>query len=288
MAAEETKKIKVVWIKADGVNAQQVPLPQLLNACANCLNKDFAGVKILEGKDAKPETLKKYIASAGLEPYGACPLARHVGLPWTLYTKPSAQPAGDASPTKDKPNMVAVHLALGLEKPAPPEGQGIAKGRALLVADDGADVTPEDLVKLLFFMGDLLMDTLGKVSGDEFETKMENMKLLWAFYGPGVHVQKCEALTRKVGPGPNDVKVFPLEELKKVRQQQEVQNFFRLPPGQMPQFMMQPYLQDVEFLNGLKDIVARKWKPPTEVGSGDDEVDALQEMSFEEFSAGAR
>ena len=61
-----------------------------------------------------------------------------------------------------------------------------------------------------------------------------------------------------------------------VRQQQEVQNFFRLPPGQMPQFMMQPYLQDVEFLNGLKDIVARKWKPPTEVGSGDDEVDALQ------------
>jgi len=113
--------------------------------------------------------------------------------------------------------MVAVHLALGLEKPAPPEGQGIAKGRALLVADDGADVTPEDLVKLLFFMGDLLMDTLGKVSGDEFETKMENMKLLWAFYGPGVHVQKCEALTRKVGPGPNDVKVFPLAELKKVR-----------------------------------------------------------------------
>lgn len=113
--------------------------------------------------------------------------------------------------------MVAVHLALGLEKPAPPEGQGIAKGRALLVADDGADVTPEDLVKLLFFMGDLLMDTLGKVEGDEFVTKMENMKLLWSFYGPGVHVQKCEALTRKIGPGPNDVKVFPLDELKKVR-----------------------------------------------------------------------
>lgn len=44
----------------------------------------------------------------------------------------------------------------------------------------------------------------------------------------------------------------------------------------MPQFMMQPYLQDVEFLNGLNDIVARKWKPPTDVGGDDDEVDALQ------------
>ena len=57
-----------------------MPLPQLLNACANCLNKDFAGVKILEGKDAKPETLKKYIASAGLEPTtllsGAAPLVQ--------------------------------------------------------------------------------------------------------------------------------------------------------------------------------------------------------------------
>ena len=39
---------------------------------------------------------------------------------------------------------------------------------------------------------------------------------------------------------------------------------------------MQPYLQDVEFLNGLNDIVARKWKPPTDVGGDDDEVDALQ------------
>ena len=36
---------------------------------------------------------------------------------------------------------------LGLEKPAPPEGQGIAKGRALLVADEG-DVTLEELVKV--------------------------------------------------------------------------------------------------------------------------------------------
>jgi len=284
-AAEETsKKIKVIWIKAEGVNANQVSLPQLLNACSNCLNPEFGGQRILEGKDAQPDKLKKYIASAGLEPYGECPLARHVGLPWTLYTKP--QPKAGEEPSKDKPNFVATNLGLGLEKPAPPAGQGIARGRALLVADEGADVALEDLVKLLFFMGDLMMDTLGKVSGEEFQRKKENMKILWTFYGPGRHVQQCEKLTQKVGPGPNDVKTFELDELKKARKQQEVQRLLGIPPNQMPQFLMQPYLQDPEFFRDLQAIVARKWRPPTEVGNGDDEVDALQEMSFEEFSRG--
>ena len=49
---------------------RQIPLPQLLNAAANCLNDKFAGTKILEGKDAQPEKLRKYIAAAGLKPFG--------------------------------------------------------------------------------------------------------------------------------------------------------------------------------------------------------------------------
>ena len=64
-------------------------------------------------------------------------------------------------------------------------------------------------------MGDLLMDTLGKVTGDELERKKENMKILWSFYGPGRHVQQCEKLTQKTGPGPNDIKTFELDELRK-------------------------------------------------------------------------
>ena len=37
-----------------------------------------------------------------------------------------------------------------------------------------------------------MMDTLGKFSESELDTKLENAKLLWSFYGPGLHVKNCE------------------------------------------------------------------------------------------------
>lgn len=49
-----------------------------------------------------------------------------------------------------------------------------------------SDVELEHIVKLAFFTRDLLSDTLGKYSGDALFQKLENAKVFWEYYGPGV------------------------------------------------------------------------------------------------------
>lgn len=283
-AAAGDQKIRVVWIKCEGANTTMQVMPaQLLNSCANSLQPNFQGPKILEGKDASPTVLRKYISSAGLEPFGTCPLARHVGVPLTLYTKPPVQ-AGQQ--TKDKPNPVALQLSLGIENPVPAP-PGICRGRALLVMEDGQggldSVDPELVVKLLFFQGDLMNDTIGHVTGEELATKLEDARFFWQFYGPGIHVKNCEVLEKRLPDG--KVKVFTKEELTAIKKQQDAANHLRLQPGQpIPAFLREPFLQDQEYWKELEAIVERGWRPPTDpAGDGDEQGEAEGLPSFEQF-----
>lgn len=288
-ASDAEPKVRVVWIKTEGVNTtMQAPLPALLNSCANSLQQDFHGPKILEGKDASPPKLRKYITSAGLEPFGTCPLARHLGLPLTLYAKP---PAEAGQPSKDKPNLVALHLSLGIRDARPPP-PGMVRGRALLVLEDpdsGAlhSVEPELVVKLLFFLGDLLSDTLGRATGAELERKLEDAKFFWQFYGPGVHVKNCEVLEKRLGPNPGQVQTYTKEDLLAVKKRQDAASHLRLNPGQpVPAFLMEPFLQDPAYWQQLEAIVERGWRPPTDpAGEEGDEAGADDELpSFEQFA----
>jgi len=140
------------------------------------------------------------------------------------------------------------------------------------------------LVKLLFFTGDLVKDTIGHFRGEELEAKLANAKLFFQFYGPARHVIKgmTELAIADPQKPSNPPQCFTAEQLKEqfvLHQQQQMQA--RMGGGgggrqqMVPGFMQERYMQDAPYLKQLKDVVLRGWQPPSaKVAVGDDETNS--------------
>jgi len=265
MAETGTKK-KVVWVFDKGVNRinNDRTLGELLNTCAGCLKpQEGNGTRILECKDAENTRLNQFIASSGLREV-RCPIAEHVGLPLKIFAK---APAGVGEEVKGEYNMVCMHLSKNLCDNTPAT---TIRGRVLLCLDEDMDLTLDLVVKLLFFLGDMLRDTVGVRPAKEIQPKLVDLPVLFFFYGPNKCVKNCDTLVMQTAEGP---KQFSVEQLKMMRMQQQrnQQMQISVPP------VLVPYFKDSKFMSEVEQIVHRGWTPPETSFGGISGEDSDQE-----------
>jgi hypothetical protein len=275
MVSFSQSKQKVIWTHDKGKNTitnDQV-FPDLLNiVAAHPANPDIKPRLLTEKDfDNKQKSIEEKLQSLTppLLPV-ECPLARELGLPLTVFAYAEAKPG--EPPSKGEPNMIASILTKRLRE----KTSRIIRGKALVAFTEpvpslGMDLHLPILVKLLFFTGDLVKDTIGHVFGPALEEKLANTMLFFQMYGPGRHVVKqMTALLVAPNPGQPPQEV-PVEALKQDFEMQQRRNQMAMRAQNMPNFMNLPYMRDGKFRKEIKDIVLRGWVPPTSVDGGDDE-----------------
>lgn len=145
------------------------------------------------------------------------------------------------------------------------------------------DLEQDLLVKLCFFAGDLLRDTIGHLKGEDLAKKLKFSGLFFHFYGPGRHVvkQMTELHVRDPKLGPNSpVQVLTIPILDQQFKAMQAQKMQQQRQQRMPVFMQEKYMQDKEYLGELQKIVLRGWKAPLS-SAVQDEDDSMNEASEE-------
>ncbi len=129
------------------------------------------------------------------------------------------------------------------------------------------------LTKLLFFSCDLYKDTIGFVKGDALEAKLENIQILFNYYGPGRNVIKqmthLSMRDPRAGPGA-PVQVVPVEALQEQFKKQQEEAMQRQRQQGLPQFMHEPYIRDRDYITSLKEVALRGWNPPSSTRESDE------------------
>eukprot|EP00615_Pteridomonas_danica_P005226 CAMPEP_0114351070 /NCGR_PEP_ID=MMETSP0101-20121206/16888_1 /TAXON_ID=38822 ORGANISM="Pteridomonas danica, Strain PT" /NCGR_SAMPLE_ID=MMETSP0101 /ASSEMBLY_ACC=CAM_ASM_000211 /LENGTH=256 /DNA_ID=CAMNT_0001490723 /DNA_START=114 /DNA_END=884 /DNA_ORIENTATION=- len=207
-----------------------------------------------------------------------CPIARVLGIPLTVYAYAEAKPG--ESPSKGDLNFVAMLLTRKLDG-----SQRTIRGKALVCIDQeiagnapNLDVEFDLIVKLLFFTGDLLKDTIGHIKGEELVKKLNTSRIFFQFYGPGRHVVKkmTELHVQDPSKGPQSpTQVLTLSMLEQQMKAIHAKNMQQQRQQRMPVFMQEKYMQDKEYLGELQKIVLRGWKAPSSTGhdeEGDDQT----------------
>lgn len=280
---EPVTKQKVIWLHDKGKNTipREEMLGDLLNAVAGWNNPNVKP-QLMTVKDFSSPTMtiveKLAALTPSLEPL-PCPLARLLGIPLTLYAYPEAK-AGQP-PNKGDLNMIAMLLTRRTE-------DGVSRpirGKALVCLEDSTaapgrlDLPPDLLVKLLFFAGDLVRDTIGHLAGAELDAALSNAKVFFQFYGPGRHVRDQMTnlclMDAKAGPGAPPAQIIPVAQLKQQLAAQDMQKMAQQRSQNLPQFMHQPFMQNMEYLAELKAVVERGWTAPS--GSTADDANERKE-----------
>lgn len=276
----------MIWLsdKGKNTNTKEEYVDDLLNVVAQHMQGEVKP-RLLTPKEVSlnNESIEEKLKSLKPPLFRVeCPLANLMGFPIAVFAYAEAKPG--EPPSKGEPNMIASLLTRRLRE----KNSRTIRGKALVALTEpfpplGMDLPMQLLVKLLFFTGDLIKDTIGHIYGEELEEKLKNTMLFFHFFGPQRKVIKQMTVLRCQQQDPRlPPQDISLEELKEQHKHQQEQNQYAQRNSNMPIFMQLPYMQDKAFRNELKHVVLRGWSPPTSVGGGDSTEDVVSSGSLRE------